>query len=224
MPKLARTNASASQREQAYSALHHLLILQQIEPGQRLREPEWSVRLAVHRSALREAFARLEAEGLIERGAQTGYFVPRLSPADVLEVAKIRLALESLAIEEICSLAQPPASLLAPLDRAMEEFAQFADGGYFLGVIEADRRFHEALIEAAGLRRLSMLYRRAPLPLIHGNTEDARLWQDACKRTVSEHRQIVAAIKRGDANEAKRALRSHVAKRPMPPPMLPMRR
>src|SRR4051812_14278041 len=103
MPKSAESQPSASQREQAYRSLRRLLVLQQIEPGQRLREPQWAERIRVNRSALREAFARLEAEGLIERGSQTGYFVPRLTAEDVVEVTKLRLALESLAIDEICA-------------------------------------------------------------------------------------------------------------------------
>src|SRR3954466_8072517 len=170
MPKRTQTTASESQREQAYAGLRRLLILQQVEPGQRLREPEWAQRLGVHRSALREAFARLEAEGLIERGPQTGYFVPRLNVADLLEITKLRIALECLAIDEICAATPPPK--LTELNQACEEFAEFMRGGYSLGAIEADRRFHESLVNAPGLRRLSHLYRRAPLPMIHGEPED----------------------------------------------------
>ena len=218
MPKsaepIAKVAAAASQREQAYQSLRRLLVLQQVEPGTRLREPEWAERMRVHRSALREAFARLEAEGLIERGSQTGYFVPRLTTDDVVEVTKLRLALESLAIDEVC--AQPKPSLDA-LKRAIDEFEQFTAGGYFLGVLEADRRFHESLVEAAGMRRLSALYHRAPLPLIHRDTEDRGAWREACERTLAEHRQIVASLAKRDVEGAKRVLRQHLNKRPMLP-------
>lgn len=215
MPKIADSAPIASQREQAYQSLRRLLVLQQIQPGQRLREPEWAERMRVHRSALREAFARLEAEGLIERGSQTGYFVPRLSVEDVVEVAKLRLALESLAIEEVCAVGNPAA--LEPLKRAVDEFEQFARGEYFLGVMEADRRFHEALIEAAGMRRLSALYHRGPLPLVHRQTEDHGVWAEVCNRTLAEHRQIIASLAERDADKAKRALRQHLDRRPMLP-------
>src|SRR5215210_1549402 len=190
MPKTAGTT-STNQREQAYWALRRLLILQQVEPGQRLREPKWAQRLGVHRSALREAFARLEADGLIQRGPQTGYFVPELTAADLGEVTKLRLTFECLAIDEICARSR---TNLAPLTQATDEFARYHDGVYSLGVLEADRRFHEALIDAAQMRRLSALYHRAPLPLIHGNTEDPRQWSEACVRTLGEHRQILAAL------------------------------
>jgi DNA-binding GntR family transcriptional regulator len=215
MPKTAeQSTSSASQREQAYQSLRRLLVLQQVQPGQRLREPEWAERMKVHRSALREAFARLEAEGLIERGAQTGYFVPTLTSDDVLEVTKLRLALESLAIDEICAHDKAD---LSPLKRAIDEFAQFSGGGYFLGVLEADRRFHEAIVEAAGMRRLSALYHRAPLPLIHRDTQDRAVWDKSCERTLVEHREILALLTKRDAEGAKGVLRQHLNKRPMLP-------
>jgi DNA-binding GntR family transcriptional regulator len=213
MPKLAQSSA-ASQREQAYRALRRVLVLQQVEAGERLREPEWTERLGVHRSALREAFARLEAEGLIERGTQTGYFVPRLAPQDLLEITKLRLALESLAIDEVC---ERGSSGLDALVAACDAFEQFMAGGYPLGVIEADRRFHESLIEAAGMRRLSALYHRAPLPLIHGRSEDEDTWRRECLRTLGEHRQILTALSARDAVQAKRLLRSHLTQRSILP-------
>jgi DNA-binding GntR family transcriptional regulator len=213
MPKLS-TDKSAAQRDQAYRSLRRLLILQQVDAGERLREPMWAERLRVHRSALREAFARLEAEGLIRRGAKTGYFVPELTAADIVEISKLRLALECLAIEEVCAAPSPD---LSAMIRAGEEFERLAASEYLLGVIEADRRFHEALIEAAKMQRLSHLYHRAPLPLIHGNAEDQTTWRDACARTLAEHRGILAALAARDAAEAKRVLRGHLAHMPLLP-------
>jgi DNA-binding GntR family transcriptional regulator len=214
MPKLAQNSTAASQRDQAYRALRRMLVLQQIESGERLREPEWAERLGVHRTGLREAFARLEAEGLIERGSQTGYFVPQLTPQDLLEVRKLRLALESLAIDEIC---QREDLDLSALTQACDAFEQFLEGGYPLGVMEADRRFHELLIDAAGMRRLSALYHRAPLPLIHGRGEDEQTWRSECVRTLSEHRRIIHALAARDAETAKRLLRSHLNQRSILP-------
>jgi len=214
MAKIRRDNRS-SQRDQAYMGLRRLLILQQVEPGERLREPACSKRLGVHRSALREALARLEAEGMVERGARTGYFVPELSPTDVLEITKLRLAFECLAIDEIC--ADPKSHPLKKIATACKEFEQFSRAGYSLGATEADRRFHEAIINGAKLRRLSSLYSRAPLPLIHGHTEDPAIWAESCKRTAKEHRQVLEALKRHDAKAAKAILHDHLMQRSILP-------
>ena len=207
MPKVSSDNL-ASQRELAYMSLRRLLVLQQIEPGGRLREPYWSQRLGVHRTALREAFARLAAEGLIRRGDRTGYFVPDLTAADLAEITKLRLALECLAIDEVCEAESPD---LGPMAQANEEFARFLEGEYSLGTIEADRRFHEALIDAAKMSRLSDLYQRAPIPLIHGDVEEPRRWREVCARTLDEHRKLLESLRARDADRAKRTLREHLA-------------
>jgi DNA-binding GntR family transcriptional regulator len=204
-----------SKREHAYRSLRRLLVLQQLQPGERIREPQWARQLKVHRSALREAFARLEAEGLIERGPKTGYFVPTLTPDDVQEITKLRLALECLAIDEICR-AERPVSLHGLRD-AVAELKGFLKRSYSLGVIEADRRFHESLIDLAGMRRLSMLYHRAPLPLIHSVTESEENWRRETERTLAEHKSILAAIKSRNAERAKRALRQHLNQRSILP-------
>ena len=213
MPKLAAT--TISKRDHAYHGIRRLLVLQQLKPGERIREPQWAQRLGVHRSALREAFVRLEAEGLIERGERTGYFVPELSEQDVQEITRLRLALECLAIEEICSSPQPVS--LRPMQQVMKELEQFVRREYSLGTLEADRRFHEELIDLAGSKRLSTLYHRAPLPLIHNDTHDRRAWRDAAGRTLREHQQILAALQDRNAKEAKRHLRNHLGHHPTLP-------
>ena len=212
MPKLSTD--SSSKRDHAYHGIRRLLVLQQLKPGERIREPEWAQKLGVHRSALREAFARLEAEGLIERGERTGYFVPELSEQDVQEITKLRLALECLAIEEICAA---PQMSLKPMRQVVDELEQFVRREYSLGTLEADRRFHEELIDLANLKRLSTLYHRAPLPLIHNETQDKDAWREAAQRTLKEHQQILAALQNRNAKEAKQILRSHLGHHPMLP-------
>jgi DNA-binding GntR family transcriptional regulator len=193
-----------------------MLTLQQVPLGERLREPEWAQRLGVNRSALREAFARLEAEGWIERGGRTGYFVPRFDADDIAEIAKLRVTLECLAVDEVCA-AKPERTAFEGMERACDEFATFVKSGYSLGAIEADRRFHECLVNAPGLRRLADLYRRAPLPMIHQSTSEQSVWEAACTRTLAEHRAILAALRKQDAATAKQFLRKHLGNGPFLP-------
>src|SRR5437016_4744197 len=79
-----------SQRDQAYHRIRRLLILQQVAEGERLRESQWATQLRVNRTALREAFARLEAEGLIEKGLKTGYYLPILTGRCIEEIIEVR--------------------------------------------------------------------------------------------------------------------------------------
>lgn len=206
-----------SQQRQAYERLRMLLILQQIPAGERLRETDWSRKLGVHRTSLREALARLESEGLIEAGASTGYFVPRVQSADVREVNEIRFALEGLAIDRICQLGLNTSRHLGSIKEAADRFEQCIKEGYLLGSAEADRRFHEAIVDAAESRRLSMLYRRAPLPLIHQEMANPAVWMAGERRTSEQHHAILSALRAGSADKAKRILHDHLLSRHIVP-------
>ena len=205
--------ASESQRERAYAMLRKLLILQQIPEGERLREPDWAARLEVNRAALREAFARLEAEGLIERGPVTGYRAPVVTDQDRHEILSVRCLLECGAIDELCRNGPPAAEALAPLSQACDELADLVGKRYLLGASEADRRFHEALIRAAGNRRLAMLYDRAPLPMLHGRIVGRDLWAQIVAMILQEHREILAALTAGKAERARQVMRKHLDER-----------
>lgn len=216
MPRATLSSPPAvdkSQRAKAYQALRRLLILQQVPAGKRLREPAWAKQLGVNRMALREAFARLEAEGVIERGPKTGYFVPQLSDEDMREILEVRATLEAMAVEQIVRQKRNTRKYLEPLQKAIDHLCTLVDDGYLLGAAEADRRFHERLIELAGNRRLTMIYVRAPLPMLHRPIVETPHWESEMRRTLDEHRSILALILKGETQKAQDAIRDHLSGR-----------
>lgn len=207
------SNHETSQRDKAYHAIRRLLILQQIREGERLREPAWAKTIGVNRMALREAFARLEAEGLIERGPKTGYFTPTLSDRDIREILIVRAALEATAIESIIREKRNTRRHLQPLSQAIDQLQAMIDEGYVLGASEADRRFHERLVALGGNCRLTMIYERAPLPMIHRPIADTPRWNAEMRSSLEEHRQIVSLLLKGETQKAQQAIREHLSTR-----------
>ncbi|UCD29494.1 MAG: GntR family transcriptional regulator [Planctomycetota bacterium] len=197
-------------REQAYHQLRRLLILQQIPQGTRMAESKWTYRLGVNRSALREAFARLEAEGLIELGPKNGYFVPSLKVNDIQEILALRFALEGSAIEIICQSGLNTPQHLKPLQETCELLEWLVVEEYELSTVEADYRFHEELIRATGNKRLTIAYRHAPLLILHPDTTSGPQWAKRVRRTLDEHRAILKAIFEGNVHNARELLRSHL--------------
>jgi DNA-binding GntR family transcriptional regulator len=65
-------------------------------PGERLIELQLSERYDCGRAAVREALVQLESEGLVERQANRGAIVRRVSIAEAIEITEARSALESL--------------------------------------------------------------------------------------------------------------------------------
>lgn len=201
---------SPTQRDRAYTSLKHILTLQQIPPGQRLREPYWAARLNVNRAALRETLARLEAEGWLTRGPRTGYFTPQLTPDDISDIMAIRAMLECLAIDHITAAGRTGRDELEPLIEACDELESFIRSDYLLGCTEADRKFHERLVRLSGSRQIAMVYDRSPLPMIYAPLIGTDRWEREMRDTVEQHRQIIKHIEHGDASKAKSALRRHL--------------
>ena len=197
-------------RDAAYNQLRRHLIFQQIPPGARLAEIEWANRLGVNRTALREAFARLEAEGLIRRGEKTGYVTPILTNKDEYDILLVRLALEGCAIDIICATGLNTASGLERLETACSLLERLVDEQYHMSTVEADWRFHESLIEVAGNEVLTIAYRHAPVRMLHAAIRGGPDWARREQRSMQEHREILSAMLRGEPEEAKRVLRQHL--------------
>src|SRR5688572_32960683 len=68
-----------------------------LSPGQRLIESDLMAELDVGRSTIREAFLKLDAEGLVELRHQRGAIVRRLTRRDLAELFEVRERLEGLA-------------------------------------------------------------------------------------------------------------------------------
>ena len=96
--------------EMTYSLTEHVAQYLQVaiingllRPGELITEPEIAERLGVSRTPVREAMARLQAIGLIERTpGKYGTRVRAMSSAEAVQILQVRLILESAALEIAC--------------------------------------------------------------------------------------------------------------------------
>ena len=205
----------SKQQHVAYEQLRRLLVHSQLSAGTRLKETEWAERLGAYRSALREAMGLLAHEGLLRRGERGGFFVPDLKQRDVREILEARSAIETGAVRLIAD-AGPGPEALDRLDDLCDQMQQMIECGYEMGVEEADRKFHQALVELCGNSRLIRLYEHAPLPFGLGQPDliDAEARNRGALRTVSEHRRIAQLVRQGSFSEAIEILVTHLARIP----------
>ena len=89
-----------SMREKVYDTLKQMIIDGVIKPGERIIETEYSNKFQISRTPIREAIRMLELEGLVESQTTGGVIVKTLTREEISEIYKIRIALESLIIEE----------------------------------------------------------------------------------------------------------------------------
>jgi DNA-binding GntR family transcriptional regulator len=85
---------------QVYGLIRHNIVTARFQPGQRLSEKELAASLKISRTPVREAFGKLEEEGLISILPQHGTFVAPTSPDTVANSRFVREAIECAAIAE----------------------------------------------------------------------------------------------------------------------------
>jgi DNA-binding GntR family transcriptional regulator len=173
--------------------------------GERIPEEEIAHLLGVSRTPVREALRRLQERGLITVGAGRSLVVAELSQSQVLELYAMREILEGSAARFAARHANDAEIDL--LNRVLDELEKHGEDARAL--ISLNRRFHRTICEAAHNRYLIQTLdgMHDALALLHSNT-----FRVPNRRSLSdtEHRRIVQAIARRDADEAEQAARDHV--------------
>ena len=161
----------------------------------------------VSRTPVREAFTRLEQDGLLQRGPR-GLIVRERSPEEILDLYEIRVVLESSAAKGAAERHTNFDSVA--LERCLEICNQ-ADPDDPTALAKANDQFHRAIWRAARnesladlLNRLSMHLARYPKTTL---AYPGR-WQEA----LDEHDAIVKAILDRDQNTAANLARDHFQK------------
>jgi phosphonate utilization transcriptional regulator len=176
-------------------------------PGSKLIEATLADRMGVSRGPVREAFRMLDEAGLVRTEKNRGVFVRDIPIDEAVEIFDLRAAMDELVGRQLAKNITP-AQLkeIRGLVDAMEKAVKANDAHeYHL----LNLKFHDRLVEMAGNRKLTAIYRKLVNELSlfrRQNLADGLL----LPVSVGEHRQIVKAIASGDAEAAGRALFDHV--------------
>jgi DNA-binding GntR family transcriptional regulator len=207
---MAHTDASTtqSQTERAAATIKKKILSNALLPGSNHLESELAEMLEMSRTPVREALLTLEAQGLVEIRPRRGVKILPLSVKDMTEVYQILTELESLAAAEVATkgLSQKE---LAGLEACLKRMEAALEGREDrVAWAEADDLFHRELITLAGNRRLTQVVQmfwdqvhRARLLTLH--------MRPAPHRSNQDHRALLNAIVKGDAEEARRIHREH---------------
>ena len=176
-------------------------------PGSKLIEATLAQKMGVSRGPVREAFRMLEEAGLVRNEKNRGVFVRDIPIDEAVEIFDLRATMDELVGRKLASDITP-AQLkeVKALVDAMEKAVK-ADDAYNYHLLNL--KFHDRLVEMAGNRKLTAIYRKLikELSLFRRlNLTDGWL----LPISAGEHRQILKAIASGDPEAAGRAMFDHV--------------
>jgi DNA-binding GntR family transcriptional regulator len=217
-PELSIEDRPSSSAERAYEYVKERLLDGRYVGGTLLSENELARRLGVSRTPVREAFLHLEDEGLLALYPRRGALVVPISPSEAEDLLEARMLIEPHCARRVAAHHTEVGPALRE-SIAEQERALAAGGG---GFIVADRKFHRLIVAANDNPLLIRLYdslrdrhqRIAATTIAREPTRIARF--------IAEHREIAAAIDRGDSEAAAELTAEHVrtahglARRPPP--------
>lgn len=173
-------------------------------PGQALRQDELATLFHVSKIPVREALRTLEANGFVELLMNRGALVKALTLGQLRDAFELRSMVEP-------HLMRTAAPLLtdADLDEADSLIAAMEDAGHAWAFSELNGRFHDLLYRAAD-KPLS----KQILAMLQGHIQRMSFMQLSLagfnRSSNEDHRVIVAACRRRDAEAAAQSVASHV--------------
>lgn len=193
--------------EEIESELEKAILDGEFEPGKRINENALAARLGVSRAPVREACRRLERAGLIRIIPNQGAVVTSLSLQEVVQLFDVRAALGRLAGEEAAASMDDAhlkslRGLMAEMDRAALE----RDANRYTGL---NLDFHACLYEATGNARLAALDLSIGKEM-RSYRHHSLAYGGGLAVSNQEHRAILAAIERGDCEQAGLLLFQHI--------------
>ncbi len=194
----------------AYAALRDDILHWKTPPGTVFAEVEQATRLSLSRTPVREAFARLTAEGLLVALPGRGLVVSELSRETIIELFELRIVLESQAARIVAERRDPRIfrELLDEFRIAPALLERDDDRDEYYALVA---RLDAAMDEALDSRFLVAAIRQLRPHLVRAR----RLARDNRARLLAaagEHLTIVEAIVDGDAQLAADATAVHLKK------------
>jgi DNA-binding GntR family transcriptional regulator len=190
----------------AYQALRRAIIEHALVSGTKLPEDEIGSHFGMSRTLVRATLARLQSEGLVDTRPKRSATVARPTLKEAKEVFALRLALEREAVRLVIENWKPEFGAI--LDGNIREEEAAAAAGNAPASIRLAGEFHITLASLTDnelLRRfLGELVSRCSLIL----AVYRRPHSSDC--AINEHRDIVHALRRRDANRAIALMEAHV--------------
>jgi DNA-binding GntR family transcriptional regulator len=194
---------------QVYLALRRDILNWRLLPGRRLSEKDIASRMNISKTPVREAFIKLQEEGLLEIRPQRGTFVSLMDMEQIEEVRFTRFCVESTVLSLF--IASPARESLAAMKCILNNQEKTIAERDIDAFIECDDAFHRELFLACGKARtwsfidhFSAQYKRLRYLSLQNYLDFGNV--------LAEHRAILSACEMKNGEEARGWLSKHLSK------------
>ncbi|MEU3300788.1 MULTISPECIES: GntR family transcriptional regulator [unclassified Streptomyces] len=194
--------------DRVYAHIKQAVLDRRYEGGTLLTEGELAEAVGVSRTPVREALLKLEMEGLLKLYPKKGALVLAVSAQEIADVVETRLLVEEFAVRR--AVPAPP-RLIERLEELLEEQRRRAESGDLAEVAITDRSFHAEIVRHAGNQILSRLYDQLRDRQLRMGVAVMHSHPDRIAKNVTEHAEILEAIRDGDTERAAACVRRHLS-------------
>jgi DNA-binding GntR family transcriptional regulator len=202
-------NELATFQQQAYDYVRGEIINLGFKPGEFITDAQITEKLKISRTPVREAFQRLEKEGLLVNEARKGWRVYMLDLEDIREIFEIKISIEGMLVRRAAQctdegLRKDLADALADMKASVE--ADDPDTW-----LQADIHLHNTLFLMANNERAEQIVQN-----LNDQWHRIRLGyvalQGRTRKSLEEHENFTRSVLAGDPDEAERQIREHLAR------------
>lgn len=193
--------------DSVFDALHRQILRLELPPGTRLSEFDVARALGVSRQPVRDAFYRLSKLGFLTIRPQRATVVSAISERAVMQARFIRMAIEAETARIACkTLTEADFTAIETiLDQQADAIAARDPAGFH----DLDDRFHREICERAGT---GFAWETAREMKSHMDRVRFLAQPFASERALQEHRDILAAIRSGNEEQAAEMVRQHLSR------------
>ncbi|HEV7980564.1 GntR family transcriptional regulator [Amycolatopsis sp.] len=197
--------------DRAYAVTKELVLSGELPGGHLFSEGDIATRLDMSRTPVREAFLRLQAEGLLQLIPKRGVVVVPVPPGEAEDVLDARETIESAAVRRLLRRPELVPAALDEMRGALRVQRGHADAGDLAAFAEADETFHRTIVTAGRNELMLGFYttladrqRRMSIRALGPTPEQLPI-------VLREHEALIAIIDAGDDVAFASALRDHLS-------------
>lgn len=201
------SRSTASVQSAVYNALRNSILTLQLKPGTVMSTQEIAKKLNVSRTPVREAFIRLQMDGLVSIHPQKETLVSRIDFTKVEQERFVRESLECANIDLFVDLCT--SKDINELELNIEQQRGTVRAGNYIALLKLDNEFHKYMFKVTGqhlswetIENTSNHYARIRLITFCD--------KDTMSDIITQHERILEGLKERNAEQSKLLIKAHL--------------